>query len=153
MTNQIFPCLWFDNQAKAASTFYCSVFGNSRITTESDLVVQFELEGPKVMGLWHPAGDRFLKLRKRINIGFCVISDSSRSLQTTANQDGQSKWQESRKMYHWLATSFMALTKCAIFRHGFSQNICHFFGSSPCRDGGSYVRSLKAMVNQDSGFD
>ncbi|MCL4483794.1 MAG: VOC family protein [Bacteroidetes bacterium] len=51
MTNQIFPCLWFDNQAKAASTFYCSVFGNSRITTESDLVVQFELEGPKVMGL------------------------------------------------------------------------------------------------------
>lgn len=51
MANQIFPCLWFDDQAKTAATFYCSIFSNSKITVESPLAVQFELEGEKVMGL------------------------------------------------------------------------------------------------------
>ena len=32
MTNQITPCLWFDNQAEAAAVFYTSIFKNSAIT-------------------------------------------------------------------------------------------------------------------------
>src|SRR5436190_13593511 len=51
MNNQIFPCLWFDGQAKAAAEFYCSVFKNSRITTDTPMVVMFELNGKKFMGL------------------------------------------------------------------------------------------------------
>ena len=51
MTKQIFPCLWFDGQAKAAAEFYCSVFKDSKITSESPLVVTFELNGSKFMGL------------------------------------------------------------------------------------------------------
>jgi predicted 3-demethylubiquinone-9 3-methyltransferase (glyoxalase superfamily) len=51
MKNEIYPCLWFDGQAKAAAEFYCSVFNNSRITTDTPLVVNFELEGKKFMGL------------------------------------------------------------------------------------------------------
>jgi predicted 3-demethylubiquinone-9 3-methyltransferase (glyoxalase superfamily) len=51
MTNQIFPCLWFDGQAKAAAEFYCSVFKNSKILTDSPIVVTFELNGSKFMGL------------------------------------------------------------------------------------------------------
>lgn len=51
MSNPIYPCLWFENQAKAAAEFYCSVFDNARITELSDLVVRFELDGAKVMGL------------------------------------------------------------------------------------------------------
>ena len=51
MTKQIFPCLWFDGQAKAAAAFYCSVFKDSKITSESPLVVTFELNGSKFMGL------------------------------------------------------------------------------------------------------
>jgi len=31
MTNQIYPCLWFDGQAKAAADYYCSIFKNSKI--------------------------------------------------------------------------------------------------------------------------
>ena len=51
MTKQIFPCLWFDGQAKAAAAFYCSVFKDSKITSESPMVVTFELNGSKFMGL------------------------------------------------------------------------------------------------------
>ncbi len=51
MINQIYPCLWFDGNAKAAADFYCSIFRNSKITTDTPLVVLFELAGKKIMGL------------------------------------------------------------------------------------------------------
>ncbi len=51
MTTALFPCLWFDGQAKEAATLYCSVFKNSAITAETPLVVSFELNGKKIMGL------------------------------------------------------------------------------------------------------
>ena len=51
MTHQIYPCLWFDGQAKAAAEFYCSVFKNSKILNDSPMVVTFELNGTKFMGL------------------------------------------------------------------------------------------------------
>jgi len=49
--NTIFPCLWFDGNAKEAADFYCSTFGNSKITMASPMVVMFEIEGKKIMGL------------------------------------------------------------------------------------------------------
>ena len=51
MTNQLYPCLWFDGQAKAAAEFYCSIFSNSRIIDENPMVVQWELNGQLFMGL------------------------------------------------------------------------------------------------------
>jgi predicted 3-demethylubiquinone-9 3-methyltransferase (glyoxalase superfamily) len=57
MNNSIHPCLWFDGQAKEAATFYCSIFSagpggpNSKITTDTPMVVNFELMGKKFMGL------------------------------------------------------------------------------------------------------
>lgn len=51
MINKIYPCLWFDGQAKAAADFYCSIFDNAKILTDTPMVVQFEIEGEKVMGL------------------------------------------------------------------------------------------------------
>ncbi len=51
MTNQIYPCLWFDNQAQEAAKFYCSVFKDSKITDDNQMVVIFELNGKKFMGL------------------------------------------------------------------------------------------------------
>lgn len=49
--NEIFPCLWFDGQAKAAAEYYCSVFRNSKIIEETPMAVTFELNGQKFMGL------------------------------------------------------------------------------------------------------
>ena len=51
MKNSIYPCLWFDGQAKAAAEFYCSIFKNSKITVDTPMVVNFELNGKKFMGL------------------------------------------------------------------------------------------------------
>src|SRR5690606_30766014 len=51
------PCLWFENNAKEAAEFYISVFDNSKITSENPLVVEFELNGVRFMGL--NGGDQF----------------------------------------------------------------------------------------------
>ncbi|WP_199140785.1 VOC family protein [Pedobacter sp. ASV12] len=51
MKNQIYPCLWFDGQAQAAAKFYCTVFKDSKITADNQMVVTFELNGKRFMGL------------------------------------------------------------------------------------------------------
>lgn len=73
MTGQLYPCLWFDGQAKAAAEFYCSLFNNStlktgppskeflsqfpekfenaRITSNTPMVVTWVINGQKFMGL------------------------------------------------------------------------------------------------------
>jgi predicted 3-demethylubiquinone-9 3-methyltransferase (glyoxalase superfamily) len=57
MKNQMYPCLWFDGQAKAAADFYCTIFPNSKIINDSGMVVNFELNGQFFMGL--NGGDNF----------------------------------------------------------------------------------------------
>ncbi len=51
MSNSVYPCLWFDNQAKEAASFYCSVFKDSKIVSENPLVVMFEVKGQQIMAL------------------------------------------------------------------------------------------------------
>lgn len=48
MTNQITPCLWFDNQAEEAANFYTSIFRNSKIISISRFGKEgFEFHGKK----------------------------------------------------------------------------------------------------------
>ena len=72
MTNQIYPCLWFDGKAKAAADFYCSVFKNSKITANNPMVTTFEIEGHKFMGL---NGGPLFKMNP--SISFFVLGDSA----------------------------------------------------------------------------
>lgn len=51
MSKPLTVCLWFDGRAKEAAEFYCSVFKNSRITHVNPMVVTFEINGGKFMGL------------------------------------------------------------------------------------------------------
>jgi predicted 3-demethylubiquinone-9 3-methyltransferase (glyoxalase superfamily) len=51
MKNQLYPCLWFDGQAKVAAEFYCTIFKHSKITEENPMVVKWELNGIQFMGL------------------------------------------------------------------------------------------------------
>ena len=69
MTHQIYPCLWFDGQAKAAADFYCSVFKNSKITSNNPMLATFEIEGQKFMGL---NGAPLFKINPSISFFFCV---------------------------------------------------------------------------------
>jgi predicted 3-demethylubiquinone-9 3-methyltransferase (glyoxalase superfamily) len=57
MKNQLYPCLWFDGQAREAAEYYCSIFPNSKITIDSGIVVNFELNGQLFMSL--NGGDNF----------------------------------------------------------------------------------------------
>jgi len=57
MTKQMYPCLWFDGQARAAANFYCTIFPNSKIINDSGMVVNFEINGQFFMGL--NGGDNF----------------------------------------------------------------------------------------------
>jgi predicted 3-demethylubiquinone-9 3-methyltransferase (glyoxalase superfamily) len=51
MKNNMYPCLWFDGQAKEAADFYCGIFKNSRILSNNPMVVKFQLNGIEFMGL------------------------------------------------------------------------------------------------------
>ena len=57
MTKSVYPCLWFDGQARAAADFYCTIFPNSTISSDSGMVVNFELDGQPFMAL--NGGDTF----------------------------------------------------------------------------------------------
>lgn len=51
MSKPIYPCLWYDNKAKEAADYYCGIFKDSKIISENPMVVIFELNGQKFMGL------------------------------------------------------------------------------------------------------
>lgn len=51
MIKQMYPCLWFDGNAREAADFYCSVFPNSKLINDSGMVVNFEINGQFLMGL------------------------------------------------------------------------------------------------------
>ena len=51
MTQALYTSLWFDNQAREAAELYCSVFKNSKITAETPVVVTFEINGKKIIGI------------------------------------------------------------------------------------------------------
>lgn len=65
MNNNIFPCLWFDGKAKDAANFYCSVFSNSKVSVNTPMVVQFEIEGKKLIGL---NGGQMFKINPSISL-------------------------------------------------------------------------------------
>ncbi|MCE6992018.1 VOC family protein [Dyadobacter sp. CY323] len=51
MIKPLYPCLWYDGNAKEAAEYYCAIFKSSKITSENPMVVSFELNGFKFMGL------------------------------------------------------------------------------------------------------
>lgn len=51
MKNPIYPCFWFEGNAKEAADFYCKVFKDTKITDENPIVVLFESAGQKFMCL------------------------------------------------------------------------------------------------------
>jgi predicted 3-demethylubiquinone-9 3-methyltransferase (glyoxalase superfamily) len=50
-SQKITPFLCYDNNATEAAKFYCSIFKNSKITSNTPLVVTFELEGQQFMAI------------------------------------------------------------------------------------------------------
>jgi predicted 3-demethylubiquinone-9 3-methyltransferase (glyoxalase superfamily) len=108
MSNKLYPCLWFDNQAKEAALFYCSLFNQSRIVTDTPLVVKFEIEGKLIMGL--NGGPKY-KINPSISFFVtCSSHDEIDSLYTKLIEDGMAMmpldkypWGEK---YGWVVDKF-----------------------------------------------
>lgn len=77
----IHPCLWFDGQALEAAEFYCSLFKHSRISLNTGMVVNFELDGQKFMGL---NGGPAFTLNPSISL--LVISESDDEIENLFNR-------------------------------------------------------------------
>jgi predicted 3-demethylubiquinone-9 3-methyltransferase (glyoxalase superfamily) len=73
--SSIYPCLWFDGNAKEAAEFYCSVLENTVITSENSVVVTFESSGQKFMCL--NGGPEF---KFNPSISFYVICNSEEEI-------------------------------------------------------------------------
>lgn len=80
MNNDIFPCLWYDEEAKEAAEFYCNVF-NGKITADTSVVMNIDLFGQKLMLL--NGGPQF---KKNASVSLMVICETEEELQTYWDQ-------------------------------------------------------------------
>ncbi len=51
MNNSIYPCLWFDGNAKEAAELYCNAFEDAALKICTPMVVTFYIKGRQFMGL------------------------------------------------------------------------------------------------------
>ncbi|MEO7443849.1 MAG: VOC family protein, partial [Ferruginibacter sp.] len=77
MTHEIYPCLWFDNEAKSATTFYCECFHPSKIMDENSIALNFSIWDFKFLAL---NGGPYFKINP--SISFFVHHDSDEALTT-----------------------------------------------------------------------
>ncbi|MBN8702885.1 MAG: VOC family protein [Bacteroidetes bacterium] len=102
MTESIYPCLWFDNNAKEAATYYCSIFKNSQIINETPFVVIFEINGSKFMGL--NGGNEF-KFNEAVS--FVVNCENQQEIDyywgklTIDGQEGKCGWLKDKYGVSW----------------------------------------------------
>ena len=75
MNNNIFPCLWYDGDAKESADFYCQVFGGT-ITTDTPVVLNIELFGQKLMLL--NGGPQF---KKNASVSFMMLCETEEEVE------------------------------------------------------------------------
>jgi predicted 3-demethylubiquinone-9 3-methyltransferase (glyoxalase superfamily) len=108
MNNTLYPCLWFNGNAKQAAEFYCSVFRNSKIVDDNPLVVTFMLNGKQIMGL---NGGPMFKFNPSISLFvYCETLEETNSVWNKLIEGGKvlipidkHPWSE---RYGWLEDKF-----------------------------------------------
>jgi predicted 3-demethylubiquinone-9 3-methyltransferase (glyoxalase superfamily) len=103
MKKTIYPCLWFDGKAQEAAKFYCAIFKDARITADNNMVVTFELNGTKFMGL--NAGPQF---QFNEAVSFVIDCDTQEEidhywnkLTADGGQEGQCGWLKDQFGVSW----------------------------------------------------
>jgi len=107
MNNNIFPCLWYDGDAKESAEFYCKVF-NGKITADTPMVMNIDLFGQKLMLL--NGGPHFTK---NASVSFMIICETEGEVQKYWDQlidggialmeIGEYPWS---KKYGWVRDKF-----------------------------------------------
>lgn len=102
MNKSIYPCLWFDGQAKAAADYYCSIFKNSTILNVTPMVVIFELNSTKFMALNGGPEYKFTEA-----ISFVVNCETQEEIDkywnklTEGGQEGKCGWLKDKYGISW----------------------------------------------------
>ena len=81
MTQNLYPCLWFDGNAKEAAKFYCSIFNHSKIINDTPMVVRFEIEGKLIMAL---NGGPMFKINPSISL--FITCETNEEIETIWNK-------------------------------------------------------------------
>jgi predicted 3-demethylubiquinone-9 3-methyltransferase (glyoxalase superfamily) len=108
MNNTLYPCLWFDGNARQAAELYCSVFQNSKIVDDNPLVVTFMLNGKQIIGL---NGGPMFKFNPSISLFvYCETLEETNSVWNKLIEGGKElipidkyPWSE---RYGWLEDKF-----------------------------------------------
>lgn len=102
MVKPSYPCLWFDGQAQEAAAFYCSIFEQACIVTSNPMVVIFELNGVRYMGL---NGGPHFKFNE--SISFVVECDTQEEIDhywyrlCEGGQEGSCGWLKDKYGVSW----------------------------------------------------
>lgn len=81
MNNSIYPCLWFNDNAKEAAEFYCAVFRNAEMKMCTPMVVTFFIKGKQFMGL--NGGPHF---KPNPSVSFFTICESEEEIDHAWNK-------------------------------------------------------------------
>jgi predicted 3-demethylubiquinone-9 3-methyltransferase (glyoxalase superfamily) len=103
MIKALQTCLWFDGKALEAAAFYCSIFPNSKLLNDSGMMVNFELNGQRFMGL--NGGNQF-KFNEAIS--FVITCEDQQEIDRYWNQltsnggvEGQCGWCKDQYGVSW----------------------------------------------------
>lgn len=99
MNGPIYPCLWFEDQAKVAAEYYCSIFRDAKITADNPFVTMFEVKGQKFMCL---NGKREFKFNE--SVSFVINCDTQEEIDHYWNSFTKNGGQES--MCGWCKDKF-----------------------------------------------
>jgi predicted 3-demethylubiquinone-9 3-methyltransferase (glyoxalase superfamily) len=130
MKSMIYPCLWFDGKAKEAAEFYTPLFKNSKITEQNPMVVMWELNGTKIMGL---NGGPMFKINPSISLFvLCETIEETNELWGKLSEGGKvmmeiGKYDWSER-YGWLQDKFgMTWQISVVYNKGDKQRITPCF--------------------------
>ncbi|MCH5598607.1 VOC family protein [Niabella ginsengisoli] len=70
MNNNIYPCVWFDNNGSEAARFYCDIFPNTKIVDDTGMVQMLSIDGQSLMFL--TAGPMF---KPNASISFLIANE------------------------------------------------------------------------------
>ena len=77
MKKEIYPCLWFDGNAKEAAEFYSSVFKDAKICSENPMVEFWSMNGQKFMGI--NGGPKY---KPNPSVSFFVVCETASELES-----------------------------------------------------------------------
>lgn len=80
MNNDIFPCLWYNDDGKQSAEFYCKIFGGA-MTADTPVVLNINLFGQKFMLL--NGGPYF---EKNASVSFMVMCETEEEIQNYWDQ-------------------------------------------------------------------